>query len=164
VLGKVREAVRALDPRLPVYNDETLEQHLASTVGVERQAAMFYAGLALLAMLLALLGLYGILTQAVIERTQEIAVRAACGAGPGEIRRLILMRCLAVTLAGAAVGLAAALPVNRILENQIYGVETTDPLTWLGAAFVLLSLALLVSLSPALRAARISPSTVLRHH
>jgi len=74
------------------------------------------------------------------------------------------MRCLAVTLAGVAVGLAAALPVHRILENQIYGVEATDPLTWLGAAFVLLSLALLVSLSPARRAARISPSTVLRHH
>lgn len=163
VLGAVRETVRTMDSRLPVFKVSTLEELLASTVGVERQAAALYSGLALMAMALAMFGLWGVLTQAVIERTREIGIRMACGASPREVRTLILRRSLIIALSGAAAGLAIAAPARRIVESQLYGVGPADPATWLGTTLMLVGMALLVSTFPAYRAAKVDPIVALRY-
>lgn len=162
VLGAVREAVRAMDGRLPVFGVATLDERLASTVGVERQAAALYTGLALLVAALTLLGLYGVLTRAVVERTREIGIRLACGASPAEVRRLILRRTVLLTLGSLAAGALLAAPASRMMESQLYGIKGGDLFTWVGAALILAAAALLVSAVPAGRAAHIDPSTVLR--
>ncbi len=162
-LGAVRETVRAMDPLLPVFGVKTLEELLASTVGVERQAAALYSGLALVAVALAMLGLYGVLSHAVAERTREIGIRMACGASPREVRGLVLRRSAFLALAGVAAGLAVAMPASRIVESQLYGVKAEDPVTWLSTVLILVSVALLVSAVPARRAARIDPVTALRY-
>lgn len=161
-LGAVRETVRKMDPRLPVFKVSTLEDLLAATVGVERQAAVLYSGLALTAMALAMFGLWGVLTQSVLERTREIAIRVACGASPRSVRSLILRRSLAIALCGAAAGLAIAAPARRIVAGQLYGVGPADPLTWLGMTLVLVVMALFVSALPARRAAKVDPIAALR--
>lgn len=163
MLGAVRETVRSMDPRLPVFKVSTLAELLDSTVGVERQAAALYGGLALMAMALAMFGLWGVLTQVVIERTREIGIRMSCGATPANVRALILRRSLLIALSGVAAGLAVAVPARRIVAGQLYGVEPADPAIWLGTALVLVGLALIVSAVPAYRASRIDPVAALRY-
>ncbi|HKV11856.1 MAG TPA: ABC transporter permease [Thermoanaerobaculia bacterium] len=162
VLDSVRETVRRIDPLLPVFQVSTLEELLASAIGTERQAAVLYGSLALVALVLAMLGLYGIVSNAVAERTREIGIRVACGATPGEVKRLLMSRSVFLVLAGVAAGLVAAVPSIRIVESQLYGVETDDPVTWLGIPLILVCAAMLVSAVPARRAARIDPVAALR--
>jgi predicted permease len=162
VLGAVRKTVHAMDPLLPVFNVSTLEELLASTIGVERQATFLYGCLALVAMALALLGLYGVLSNAVAERTREIGVRVTCGATPGEVRRLVIRRSAFLAMAGIVAGLTAAVPAGRIVQSQLYGVKTDDPLTWLVTPLLLVGAAVWVSMVPARRAARIDPVVALR--
>jgi predicted permease len=164
VLGAVRETIRALDPYLPVFRTTTLDDLLTSTVGVERQAAALYSGLALTAVALALLGLYGVLTHAVVERTREIGVRVACGATLEEVRRLVLRRSAFLAVCGVAAGFAIGVPASRIVASQLYGVRVYDPATWLLTVLFLVSAALLVSAAPARRAAKIDPVRALRYN
>lgn len=162
VLGAVRKIVHGMDPLLPVFNVSTLEELLASTIGVERQATFLYGCLALVAIALALLGLYGVLSNAVAERAREIGVRVTCGATPGEVRRLVIGRSAILVIAGVLTGLAAAVPASRIVQSQLYGVRTDDPLTWLITPILLVGAAVWVSAIPARRAARIDPVEALR--
>jgi putative ABC transport system permease protein len=162
-LGAVRETVRAMDSRFPVFNVTTLEELLASTIGVERQAAVLYSGLALTAMALAMFGLWGVLTQSVLERTREIGIRMACGASPKSLRSLILRRSLLIALSGVAAGLAIALATRQIVAGQLYGVGPADPATWIGTTLLLMATALLVSAIPAHKATKIDPIAALRH-
>lgn len=162
-LDAVRETVRAMDSRIPVFKVSTLEELLAATVGVERQAAVLYSGLALTAMALAMFGLWGVLTQTVIERTREIGIRKACGASPRAVRALILRRSFVIALSGVGAGLAVAVPARRIVASQLYGVGPADPATWIGTTLVLVLIALFVSALPAQRAAMADPSTALRY-
>jgi putative ABC transport system permease protein len=162
VLGAVRKTVHGMDPLLPVFSVSTLEELLDATIGVERQATFLYGCLALVAMALALLGLYGVVSNAVAERTREIGVRVTCGATPGEVRRLVIGRSALLAVAGVLAGLAAAVPASRIVQGQLYGVKTDDPLTWLVTPLVLIGAAVWVSTVPARRAARIDPVVALR--
>lgn len=162
VLGAVRKTVHEMDPVLPVFSVSTLEELLASTIGVERQATFLYGCLALVAMALAMLGLYGVVSNAVAERTREVGVRVACGATPSQVRRLVVGRSALLAVAGALAGLAAAVPSSRIIQSQLYGVKADDPLTWLLTPLVLVGMAVWVSTVPARRAARIDPVAALR--
>jgi putative ABC transport system permease protein len=162
VLGAIRKTVRAMDPLLPVFHVSTLDELLASTIGVERQAAALYGTFALVAIALALLGLYGVVSHAVTERTREIGVRVACGASPGEVRRLVIGRSALTAMIGVVAGLAAAVPASRIVESQLYRVKTNDPITWLITPLILFAGAVWVSTVPARRAARIDPVVALR--
>ena len=163
VLGPVRETVRTMDARLPVFNASTLQDLLASTVGVERQAAALYSGLALIAMALAMFGLYGVLTYMVVASTREIGIRVACGASWDQVCGLVLRRSLLLVLCGVVAGLAVAVPATRIVASQVYGVKTADAATWFGTTVVLVGVALLVSAAPARRAMRIDPVMALRY-
>lgn len=163
LLGAVRETVRAMDPVVPVYQVSTLEDLLSSTVGVERHAAALYGGLALVALALAMLGLYAVLVHAIVERTREIGVRVALGAKPEAVQSLVLRRSAFLILAGMAAGFAAAVPASRIVAGQLYGVDVYDPGTWLLTALLLACTSLLVSMVPARRATRIDPMAALRY-
>jgi putative ABC transport system permease protein len=162
-VGTVRELVRNLDPRLPVFRTTTLEELLAATVGVERQAATLYAGLAVIALALAMLGLYGVLTRTLVERTREIGIRMACGASPGEVRRLLLRRSAVLAGCGVVAGLVMAAPADRLVASLLYGVKAYDLATWLCTVLALMAVALLVSVGPAGRAAGIDPVKAMKH-
>lgn len=162
VLGGVRKTVHGMDPLLPVFSVSTLEELLASTIGVERQATFLYSCLAFVAMALAMLGLYGVISNAVAERTRELGVRVTCGATPGQVRRLVIGRSALLASAGVLAGLAAAVPASRIIQSQLYGVEADDPLTWFLTPLVLIGVAVWVSMIPARRAARMDPVAALR--
>jgi putative ABC transport system permease protein len=162
MLGAVRDQVRALDPRLPVFRATTLDDLLAATVGVERQAAVLYAILALVAVALAMLGLVGVLLRSVSERRREFGVRVACGATPADVWLLVLGRSLALVACGVLVGTAVAAPASRLVADQLYRVRALDPATWCLSSVVVLFLALVVSAQPAARAAAIDPVAAMK--
>lgn len=163
LLPAVREQVRELDPRLPVFGAAALRDLLDAATGIERQASTLYGGLALVAVALAMLGLFGVLTRAVEARIREIGIRMACGATPAAVRRLVVGRSAILTLAGLTLGALAGLPATDLLQGQLFGVAAHDPAAWALAASVLLVLALSVSVLPAQRAAAVDPVQSMRH-
>jgi putative ABC transport system permease protein len=163
-IAAARSAVAELDPELAVFSVRTMEQISASSSAVfMRRAAMSLLGIfAAAAVLLAGMGLYGVLAQAVAERTHEIGIRVALGATRGSIFRLVLRRGLAAAAAGLAVGTAGAAVTSRLLTSLLFGVRPGDPVILAAAALLLAAVAVLACLLPALRAVRIDPATAVR--
>jgi predicted permease len=160
---RVREQIQSVDPTLPVFGARMLDDTVAASLA-ERRLAIEMVGLfAMAALLLAGLGIYGVVSYMVGERTHEIGIRLALGAERRRILRLVLRQGLALTVTGAAVGLVCALIVSRLMAGLLYGVKPTDPLTFAGVALVLVALALVACFVPARRAIRIDPMTALRH-
>jgi putative ABC transport system permease protein len=159
----VRAALRRLDPGVPLYDVRTMDQVRAFTTWEQRFFGRLMGAFALAALLLACVGVYGLLAYAVGRRTQEIGVRMALGARPGDMARLVLSEGARLAAAGAALGLALALALARALRAILYGVSATEPLAFAGMALLLLAVVLLASLLPARRAARIEPMAALRH-
>ena len=159
---RVREQVQSVDATLPVFGAQMLNETVAASVA-ERRFAMEMVGLfAMTALLLAGLGIYGVISYIVIQRTHEIGIRLALGAERRRILRLVLRQGLELTAAGAAVGLVCALIVSRLMAGVLYGVRPTDPPTFAGVALVLVASALCACYIPARRALRIDPMTALR--
>jgi len=165
----VRGVVRGLDPQQPIFDVTTLERLRLENLGERRAAAATLAAAAATlaasaaaALLLAALGLYGVLAFAVRERTAEIGVRMALGAGSSTLIRLFILDGLALTLPGAALGLALASLGGRLLEGLIFGVTVTDPLTYALVTAVLIGAALVACAIPAWRATRVDPLQALR--
>jgi putative ABC transport system permease protein len=163
MLGAIREALRELDPRLPVFGTSSLRELLGATIAIERQAAALCGGLALVTMALAMLGLFGSLTRSIVERTREIGIRVACGATPGNVRHLLLARSAMITLGGVAAGLAIGIPASSLVASQLYGVNAHDATTWFLTVAAVFGFALLVSAIPASRAAAIEPVRAMKY-
>jgi predicted permease len=161
-LSSLRGVVTNLDGRLPLGQVRTLAEILGSTVGIERQAAVLCSGLALVALALAVLGLYGALHRTVVERHFEIAIRMACGATRGAMRRYVFRRSVLLAVVGSAAGMAVAVPGVRLIASLLFGIDAYDPLSWLLPVGGLLATALLVSAVPSFRAGRILPAAALR--
>ena len=161
--GAVRTVVHNLDADLPLGTVSTMEDLIARSVARPRFYATLLGGFALLAAILAMLGLYGVLAQSVAQRSHEIGIRMALGARAADIRRLVLDQGLRLTMLGAFLGLAAAAGVSRVLRTLLFGVQPTDWLTFLGVAAFLVAIALLAMAVPARKAARMSPLDSLRH-
>ncbi len=159
----VRSALRSLDAGLPVYDVRTLGQVRAYTTWEQRFFGRMMGAFAFAAVLLACVGVYGLLSFAVSRRTQEIGVRMALGARPGDMTRLVLSEGARMAGLGTALGLGLALGLGQALRAVLYGVSPTEPWTFAAMALVLLAVVLLASLVPALRAARVEPMTALRH-
>ncbi|MBV8202759.1 MAG: FtsX-like permease family protein [Acidobacteria bacterium] len=162
--GLSREEARAaaVDPTIPVYGAQTLDEAVAASL-TERRFAMAMVGLfALTALLLAGLGIYGVLSYVVGERTHEIGIRVALGARRRSILRLVLGQGLALAGAGVAAGLASSLVVTHLMAGLLYGVSPTDPLTFAGVAALLVAVALLACYLPAQDALRVHPMVALR--
>jgi putative ABC transport system permease protein len=161
-LAAVREQVRSLDPSLPLSDVRTLEDVLRASVAPRRFYMAVLGMFAAIALGLACLGIYSVMSVTVAQRTREIGIRVAVGAGARDIHRLVLAQGLRLTLAGVGVGLAAAFALTRFLRAALFGVSALDPATFAGVAFLVTLIALLACLLPARRATRVDPVAALR--
>jgi len=162
IADEVREQVQSLDPTLPVYGAQTLDETVSASLS-QRRFSMELVGLfALTALLLAGLGIYGVISYLVSERTHEIGIRLALGAQRRNILHIVLRHGLGLAIAGAAVGLVCALIVSRLMASLLYGVRPTDPLTFAGVAFLFIGVALVACYVPARRAMKVDPMVALR--
>ena len=162
LLPAVKAQVGALDPSQPVTKVRTIEQILQRSAGPQRLAAQLLSAFAAAALLLAALGIYGVVSYAVSRREREIGVRMALGAQAGDVLRMILREGLRLSVLGVAGGLVAALAAARLLAGFLFGVSSSDPLTYLLVAFGLLLAAAGASLLPARRATKVDPAVALR--
>ena len=158
----VRREVRALDPSLPLFTVHTLSDYRASTLWLERAAGQAFASLALLALLLAALGVYGVMAYAVGQRTREIGIRMALGARAPDVVGMVVREGAMLAAAGIGVGLLGALGVSRLMRSTLYGVGPGDPVAFLAVPLLLAAVAVAASWIPARRAARVDPMTALR--
>ena len=162
VVAAVRAEVAALDPDLPLIDIKRMEDRFGDATWRTRTSASLLAAFAAFALLLAALGMYGMVSQGVQQRTREIGVRLALGAAPFEILRLVIARVALVAGAGIALGIALAFPATRLLTDLLYQVKPGDPMILALLAAVLLAVALLAGYVPARRASRIDPLVTLR--
>ena len=158
----LRKRVAQLDPLQPVASIETMEQHLTDSVSRPRLATILLACFAALGLLLAGVGLYGVMSFLVRWRFREIGIRLAIGAQPRDVMAMVLMRSLRVMLAGAAAGIGCALWLNRLMHVLLYGISPADPLTFAAAVVFLCVVGMTASYIPARQAARIDPMATLR--
>ncbi len=160
--SSVEKAIHGLNGDLPLYNITTLKENMQMGSVFERIAVTFAGSFGLLALLLAAVGIYGVLSYTTRQRTHEIGIRIALGAGKGAILRDVLRQGLILTVAGLALGLAASFILTRFLRSMLYGVGTTDLVTFATVAFVLSVVAALACYLPARRAAAVDPVQALR--
>ena len=162
VIGAIRGEFRNLDPNLPVTDVKPLTEHMNLSLFPARAVAALLAAFGLLALTLAAIGIFGVMSYAVSQRTREIGIRMALGADAKEIFKLVVGHGLLLTLIGAGVGLALALVGTRFLSSLLYGVSAIDPLTFAGVTLVLVAVAFLTCYFPARRAAKVDPMAALR--
>ena len=139
-----------------------MEDLVEEEVGPRKLTVMLLASFAGVALLLAVVGIYGVISYSVAQRTQEMGIRRALGAQPADILRLVMGQCLGLTLAGIAAGIAGALALTHVMESLLFQVSTTDPVTFVSVAVLFLLVALAASYIPARRATRIDPMAALR--
>jgi len=162
MLRPVREQVEALDRNLAIFNVDTLDHHVSKAFLIPRVCAALFGIFGLLGLVLASVGLYGVVSYSVRSRTREIGIRMALGAGVAGIIRLVIRQAMAIVAAGLALGLVFALMVSRFAASLLYGISPTDAATFLGVPLVLLAAALIAVVLPARRASRIEPMSALR--
>ena len=162
VIPAVRQAVATIDPTLPIYNAETLDASIGRQLANDALLTRLTTGFAVLALGVAALGLYGVLARGVAERRREFGIRAALGAGPASVARLVSGEAARVILAGLAIGLATSWWLARFLEDQLFGISRFDPVSFAGAAGLIVVVAAAAALPPVRRAARLDLSEMLR--
>jgi putative ABC transport system permease protein len=158
----LREVVRAIDPTLALFEVSSAEGALARSLEERRFTLWLLATFALVALTLAAVGIYGVVSYAVTLRTREVGVRIALGAEPRHVFRMVVGQGMALAVAAIAAGTAAALALGRVMERLLFGVEARDPLTFTAVVAMLLAAAFTASALPALRATRVDPTTALR--
>ena len=163
LLPALRTQVQALDPQLPIYKAQRMEDYVAASVAQRRFTSLLCSIFAGAGLLLAIVGLFGVISYNVAQRTHEIGVRVAVGAEKTDILRLILQEGMAITLVGIGVGLVGAIGLSSLVKSQLFGISATDPLTFLGVVVTLSLVALAACYLPARRAARVDPMVALRY-
>jgi putative ABC transport system permease protein len=159
----VRREVQAVDPNQPVYNVRTMQEVIDLSVSNSRLNMTLLSAFAGLATLLAVVGIYSVMSYLVTQRTREIGIRVALGAGHANILRLIIGQGLLLTLLGIGAGMLAAFALTRLMSSLLYGVEGTDPLTYFFVSALLLLVALVACYVPALRATKVDPLIALKY-
>ena len=162
VVGEVRDVVRSMDPELPIYAVGTLDDVVSDSIAQPRFSAILLGSFAAGALLLAAVGIYGVISFSVRQRVREIGIRVAMGAEPDDIFKLVVARGLSLAGARAGIGLVSALALGRFLSSQLYGVGSVDPATIVGITGLLLVTAFIACYIPARRATRVDPLTALR--
>ena len=163
LLPAIREQLRSLDAELPIYHAQRMEEYVAASVAQRRFTGLLCAVFAGAGLLLAVVGLFGVMSYSVAQRTHEIGVRLAVGAEKPDILRLILTEGMRITVVGIALGLLGAFAVSSVVKSQLFGVSATDPLTFLGVVAALALVALAACYIPARRATRVDPMVALRY-
>jgi putative ABC transport system permease protein len=156
-------AVQSVDPDLPLERIQTMEQVVSLTLAGDRWITVLYSGFGFAALLLAILGVYGVMSYSVAQRTHEIGIRMALGAERADVLRLVLGEGLLLAGAGVAAGLVGAIALTRLMRSSLFGVSPTDPVTFAIVAILLVGVAVVGCLVPAQRAMRVDPLTALRH-
>ncbi len=162
LIESARRELRALDPQLPATNIRTLEEQRRNSLYSERVTALLLSAFGALALLLAAVGIYGVMAYAVAQRTREFGIRMALGARAGDVLRLMLRQGARLIGAGVALGLAGAFAATRLIRSFLYQVSSTDPMTFVFAALSLTAVALLACYIPARRATKVDPMVALR--
>lgn len=162
LIPAVRDLVKRTDSGLPIFGIRTQTQRIEELLTQERVIARLASFFGVLALLLAGIGLYGLLSYEVVRRTREIGIRVALGAALRDVTRLIIARGISLTLVGLVVGVAGGLALTRLISSLLYGLTPTDPLTLGGVAAVLLALGAAACYVPARRATRVDPAVALR--
>jgi len=163
LLPLIRNELAALDKSIPLFNVRTLEEQVQGATAQEHTAALVTSMFAGLALLLAIVGLYGVMSYSVVQRTREIGIRMALGASRGNVLRLVVQSGMKLVLAGVVIGIVAAVAVTRLIGSFLYGVTPTDVLTYVSVAVGLAVVALLACFLPARRAAQVDPLVALRY-
>jgi putative ABC transport system permease protein len=159
----LRSEVLAIDKNQPVFDVKTLDQRVVETIAVSRSLMLLFSGFALLAMVLACVGIYGIVSYSVSQRTREIGIRMALGARAVDVLRLVLRNGMTLVAAGVAIGVAGALALTRFLTTMLFGVTPTDSSTFVVVSLVLAIVAFIACLVPARRATKVDPLIALRY-
>lgn len=163
LVAAVRHSVLEAGADQPVFDMRTMDQIVAASMEGRRFSTLLLSIFAGLALLLAAVGIYGVVSYSIAQRTNEIGIRMALGARPRDVLRVVVSQAMMPVLAGVVIGLAASAGLTRLMANMLYGVEATDPLTFLAVAVAIAFVALLASCIPALRAVKIEPTVALRH-
>lgn len=159
----LRAVVRDLDKELPMSEVGTLAGNIAHSTSTRRLSVTLLGAFALLALVLASVGIYGVISYSVARRTHEIGVRIALGAARGRIASRVVGSAVLLGALGVAIGIAGSLVLTRLLRSMLYGVSATDPALFAASAFFLLAVAALAAFFPARRAARVDPLIALRN-
>jgi putative ABC transport system permease protein len=163
IMGQLRAAIRDLDPREVIYNVQTMEDLWSSSMAARTFSMILLAIFAGLALVMACVGIYGVISYLVSQRTREIGVRMALGARPRDILQLVLSHGTRMTTLGASVGIIASLGLTRLMASQLFGVRSYDPLTFASVVVLLMIVGIAASWIPAKRAMRLDPIVALRH-
>jgi putative ABC transport system permease protein len=159
----LRSAISQIDPNQPLVNVRSMDQNIQTSVAQPRFRTWLIGTFAALALVLAAVGVYGVMSYSVTQRTSEIGIRVTMGAQPSDITRIIVGEGLRLALVGVAVGVVGALLLSRVLRTFVFGVSTSDPATFVGVAVVLTLVGAAASYFPARRATRVDPLVALRY-
>jgi ABC-type antimicrobial peptide transport system permease subunit len=163
IVPDVRKTLRSVAPDLPLSRLRTLEDVVAASLVDNRFSTVLLTLFGTMALLIAMVGVYGVISYSVAQRTHEIGIRVALGASRGRILRMVLSQGLRLAVVGSVLGLIASYWLTRLLSDQLYGVTSTDPVTLAGVTLVLLAVAFAACWIPARRATRVDPLIALRY-
>jgi putative ABC transport system permease protein len=161
-LAGVRQAIWSVDSELPLYRVTSLEQLLSDSISMQRVYMALLVGFALIALLLSIVGIYGVMSYLVAQRTHEIGIRIALGAHPRDVLKLMINQGMRLTMIGVIIGLLSAFALTRFMSTLLFGIGATDPITFMVIATLLGSVALLACWIPARRATKVDPLVALR--
>jgi putative ABC transport system permease protein len=159
----IRAELAAIDKNQPIHSFKALEERVSKMIAPQRFTTTLMSGFAALAALLGAIGIYGVMSHSVAERTREIGVRMALGAQTGNVMKMVLKRGMTLAGAGVTIGLAASFALTRAMSGLLFGVEATDPATLIATTLLLLAVATISCLIPARRATKIDPLLALKH-
>jgi putative ABC transport system permease protein len=159
----MRAAVQAVDPNQPVYRISTMKRFFSDQVAVPRATMFLMGALAVAALILAAVGIYGVMAHAVTQQTHEIGIRTALGATQRDVLRLVVGQGMTLTLIGVVIGLVGAFALTRLMTSLLFGVSATDPVTFTVIALLLTAVALFACYIPARRATKVDPLSALRY-
>jgi putative ABC transport system permease protein len=163
VVPAITGAVREIDAEVPLLNIRTMDDSVSASLSPERFTMLLLGAFAGLALLLAVVGIYSVMSYSVSRRTNEIGIRVALGASRGDVMLLVVRQAMLLALIGSAIGIAGALALSRLMASQLYGVQPTDPITFVTVAALLMLVSLAASFLPARRAMRVEPMAALRY-
>jgi predicted permease len=163
VVPAITGSIREIDSEVPLLNIRTMDDSVSASLSQARFTMLLLGAFAGLALLLAVVGIYSVMSYAVSRRTNEIGIRVALGASRGDVLLLIVRQALLLALIGSVIGIVGALALSRLMASQLYGVRPTDPVTFISVAALLMIVALAASYIPARRAMRVDPMTALRY-